>query len=303
MTKILLVEDDSNLREIYAASLEAEDYETITASDGEEALAVAVRERPDLVILDVMMPKISGFDVLDILRSTPEVKNAKIIMMTALSQQSDKERGEKLGADRYLIKSQITIEDMVAVVAEVLATPSAEPEAPAPVEASEDIFIPNLPIEAAVAEAGQQLNAQNNDIGRTELIDNPAPAPIPGSIVQPSVTSPTNETVQQPETGNISSSNYQPADTSSDDNQTQADSTITADEPTTNQSDGDDDSDTAQPIAQNDTTNNEQSDQEADTTTIHAEEAPAPDFDENLSDEQAIIAEASQQNSQNQPNS
>ncbi|MFI5240800.1 MAG: response regulator, partial [Candidatus Saccharimonadia bacterium] len=85
MAKILLVEDDINLRDIYSARFAAENYQIMTASDGEEALATAVRERPDLIILDVMMPKISGFDVLDILRSTPETKDTKIIMMTALS--------------------------------------------------------------------------------------------------------------------------------------------------------------------------------------------------------------------------
>lgn len=116
MAKILLVEDDINLRDIYAARFSAESYEVITASDGEEALATAVKEKPDLIILDVMMPKISGFDVLDILRSTPEVKDTKIIMMTALSQEGDRARGEALGATQYLIKSQVTLEDVVQSV-------------------------------------------------------------------------------------------------------------------------------------------------------------------------------------------
>lgn len=125
MAKILLVEDDISLREIYAARLQAEGYEVVVASDGEEALAVAVRDKPDLVICDVMMPKISGFDVLDILRSTPETKHAKIIMMTALSQQSDRERGERLGADKYLVKSQVTLEDVVNTVSELLGQSEA----------------------------------------------------------------------------------------------------------------------------------------------------------------------------------
>jgi DNA-binding response OmpR family regulator len=120
MAKILLVEDDVNLREIYSARFAAEAYEVITAADGEEALATAVRERPDLIVLDVMMPKISGFDVLDILRSTPETKDTKVIMMTALSQESDRLRGESLGANKYLIKSQVTLEDVVNTVKETL---------------------------------------------------------------------------------------------------------------------------------------------------------------------------------------
>src|SRR5579862_8904781 len=129
MAKILLVEDDVNLREIYSARFAAESYQVITASDGEEALATAVRERPDLIVLDVMMPKISGFDVLDILRSTPETKETKVIMMTALSQDTDRQRGESLGVNKYLIKSQVTLEDVVNAVKQELAGPGAVPPA------------------------------------------------------------------------------------------------------------------------------------------------------------------------------
>ena len=121
MTKILLVEDDSNLREIYGARLEAEGYKIVAAIDGEEALAIAAKEKPDLIISDVMMPKISGFDMLDILRSTPDTKDVKIIMMTALSQDEDRKRGEDLGADRYIVKSQVTLDDVVTVVHELLS--------------------------------------------------------------------------------------------------------------------------------------------------------------------------------------
>jgi len=120
VAKLLLVEDDLNLREIYAARLQAEGHQVITASDGEEALAVAMRERPELIVLDVMMPKISGFDVLDILRSTAETKTIKVIMMTALSQEADRARGESLGVNKYLVKSQVTLEDVVSAVRQVL---------------------------------------------------------------------------------------------------------------------------------------------------------------------------------------
>ena len=120
MAKILLVEDDQSLREIYGIRLTAEGYEIVSAGDGEEALATAVREMPDLIISDVMMPKISGFDMLDILRSTPETKDIKVIMMTALSSEDQRERGESLGADRFLVKSQVGIEDVVNAVHEVL---------------------------------------------------------------------------------------------------------------------------------------------------------------------------------------
>jgi CheY-like chemotaxis protein len=121
MTKILLVEDDKSLREIYGVRLLAEGYDIVSAGDGEEALAMAIKERPQLIVSDVMMPKISGFDMLDILRSTTETKDIKVIMMTALSSEDQRARGEALGADRYLVKSQVGIEDVVRTVHDVLA--------------------------------------------------------------------------------------------------------------------------------------------------------------------------------------
>lgn len=133
--KVMVVEDDAALREIYSIRIAAEGYEIVSAGDGEEALAVAVREKPDLILSDVMMPKISGFDMLDILRTTPETANIKVVMMTALSSEDQRERGERLGADRYLVKSQVGIEDVVNVIHEVLGDREApQPTAPAPVE-------------------------------------------------------------------------------------------------------------------------------------------------------------------------
>lgn len=120
MTKILLVEDDKSLREIYGVRLLAEGYDIVSAGDGEEALAMAIKDRPNLIISDVMMPKISGFDMLDILRSTTETRDIRVIMMTALSSEDQRARGESLGADRYLVKSQVGIEDVVRTVHEVL---------------------------------------------------------------------------------------------------------------------------------------------------------------------------------------
>lgn len=134
MTKIMIVEDDLALREIYSIRLTAEGYTIVVAGDGEEALAVAAQEKPDLILSDVMMPKISGFDMLDILRSTPELKDTKVVMMTALSSPEQRARGEALGADRYLVKSQVGIEDVVNVIHEVLGDAAAP--APAPAEAA-----------------------------------------------------------------------------------------------------------------------------------------------------------------------
>lgn len=132
MTKILLVEDDKSLSEIYSVRLRAEGYDILSASDGEQALALAIKEVPDLIISDVMMPNISGFDMLDILRSTTETRGIHVIMMTALSSDEQRQRGMALGADRYLVKSQVGIEDVVRTVHEVLGDASVPAETPAP---------------------------------------------------------------------------------------------------------------------------------------------------------------------------
>ena len=132
MAKVLLVEDDNNLREIYEARLQAEGYVIISAKDGEEALVAAKAEKPDLIISDVMMPKISGFEMLDILRNTPEIQATKVIMLTALGQTEDQSRADKLGADRYLVKSQVTLEDIVKASHELLDDSPVAPQ-PTPV--------------------------------------------------------------------------------------------------------------------------------------------------------------------------
>lgn len=111
--RILLVEDDTALSGVYKSRLELEGFEVREVHNGEDALSAAMDFRPDLVLLDAMMPKISGFDVLDILRNTPETGNIKVIMLTALSQPKDKEKAENLGVDDYLVKSQVVIGDVV----------------------------------------------------------------------------------------------------------------------------------------------------------------------------------------------
>lgn len=196
MSKIMLVEDDNNLREIYEARLLAEGYEIVSAKDGEEALAMAVKEKPDLIIADVMMPKISGFDMLDILRSSPETKDAKIIMMTALGQAEDKARAQKLGADRYLVKSQVTLEDVARTAREVLAgesgstapttaaqTPAPQPNA-APLEAP--VASPtSIPVVSAPAQATDST-AQPTITTSIPVVDTPTENT---SVPNPQVTS------------------------------------------------------------------------------------------------------------------
>ena len=114
LKKILLVEDDTSLAAVYRARLELEGFDVKEVNNGEEALSATLEYKPDLILLDVMMPKISGFDVLDILRNTPETTNVRIIMLTDLSLPKDKERAESLGVDDYLVKSQVVIGDVVS---------------------------------------------------------------------------------------------------------------------------------------------------------------------------------------------
>lgn len=111
--KILLVEDDTNLAAVYKSRLEMENFEVTLVTNGEEALSSIQKEKPDLVLLDAMMPKISGFDVLDILRNTPDTANVRVIMLTALSQEKDMQRAQSLGVDEYLVKSQVVINDVI----------------------------------------------------------------------------------------------------------------------------------------------------------------------------------------------
>ncbi|MBR2998761.1 response regulator [Candidatus Saccharibacteria bacterium] len=163
MSKVMVVEDDASLREIYSIRIAAEGYEIVSAGDGEEALAVAVREKPDLILSDVMMPKISGFDMLDILRSTPETATIKVVMMTALSADDQRQRGERLGADRYLVKSQVGIEDVVNTIHEVLGDRAPAADA-APAAATQLAPAPMQPAPATVP--AQPVNPQPINYGQ-----------------------------------------------------------------------------------------------------------------------------------------
>ena len=120
--KILLVEDDIALAAVYRSRLELEDFEIYEINDGEHAVDVAKEFKPDLILLDAMMPKISGFDVLELLRGTPETAEMRVIMLTALSQPKDKDRAQVMGANDYLVKSQVVIGDVVERVKQHLAS-------------------------------------------------------------------------------------------------------------------------------------------------------------------------------------
>jgi CheY-like chemotaxis protein len=184
MTKIMLVEDDKNLREIYGVRLLAEGYEIVTAGDGEEALAMAVKEKPSLIIADIMMPRISGFDMLDILRSTNETRDVKVIVMTALSSEDQRRHGEALGADLYLVKSQVGIEDVVHAIHGLLGDKPAAPAASAPMAPPPAAPAAAPPVPAATTPVGQPASDLHTAMPPISS-SAPAPASARQRIIQP----------------------------------------------------------------------------------------------------------------------
>ena len=195
MTKIMLVEDDKSLREIYSIRLVAEGYEVISAGDGEEALAMAVQQRPDLIVSDVMMPKISGFDMLDILRSTPETKDIRVIMMTALSSNEQRQRGESLGADRYLVKSQVGIEDVVNAIHDVLGDKKVE--VPSSTLSNEPMTVSTTPTATTASTTPTTPAVSPSPAPVTATPATPTPAAPAPAAPTPS-TAPTNPTPTAP---------------------------------------------------------------------------------------------------------
>ena len=169
---------------------------------------MAIKERPRLILSDVMMPKISGFDMLDILRSTTETKDVKVIIMTALSSEDQRKRGEQLGADKYLVKSQVGIEDVVRAVHEALGdlpgvgtnpvpvsqpahtyepvapTPQPTPAAPQPVTRPDISSLSPQPAAPAATPTTPAVNPLMQQHPQQVF----APAPQPVSIPQPQPT-------------------------------------------------------------------------------------------------------------------
>ena len=184
--KILLVEDDNNLREIYQARLMAEGYTIVTARDGEEALGIAKAELPALIISDVMMPRVSGFEMLDILRNTDGLKDAKVIMLTALGQADDKTRANSLGADRYLVKSQVTLEDIVKTAHELLEGAASDAAATPPVgSATPAASATAIPTAPTAAPAPTPTTVQDDAVlasAMHDLATDSQPSPEPASM-------------------------------------------------------------------------------------------------------------------------
>jgi two-component system, OmpR family, alkaline phosphatase synthesis response regulator PhoP len=111
--KILIVEDDQFLLKIYDVKFKKEGYDVMLAEDGDLAIELAKSSKPDLILLDLILPKKDGFDVLKELKSDAGLKDIPVIVLTNLGQDEDAKKGMELGADDYVIKANTSIDDVV----------------------------------------------------------------------------------------------------------------------------------------------------------------------------------------------
>lgn len=118
--KILLVEDDSFLLSMYATKFEMEDFKVIMAEDGEKAVRLALKEAPDIILLDIILPKLNGFDVLRQLKADSVTADIPVILLTNLSQKDEIEQGLKIGAADYLIKAHFMPSEVVDKIKKML---------------------------------------------------------------------------------------------------------------------------------------------------------------------------------------
>ncbi len=121
MKKILIIEDDPFLSEMYAAKFTESGFETEVASDGKEGLAKIENFQSDLVLLDIVLPKMDGFEILKKIKEKEELKEVPIVLLTNLGQKNEVEKGLSLGADEYIIKAHFTPTAVVAKVKEILS--------------------------------------------------------------------------------------------------------------------------------------------------------------------------------------
>jgi DNA-binding response OmpR family regulator len=120
MAKILFIEDEPGLQKTVGEILRQEGFEILEALDGETGVEIATKEKPDLVLLDLILPKKDGFEVLKALKENPETKDIKVIVLTNLETSSDVEKALELGATNYLVKANYELEEVVQKVKDLL---------------------------------------------------------------------------------------------------------------------------------------------------------------------------------------
>jgi len=118
--KILIIEDDHFLSSLMKARLEKEGFTTLQAFDGEEAFNLLKQNRPDLIVMDLIMPKVSGFELLENISADPQISRVPVMVLSNLGQDSDIDKVKRLGATQYFVKVQTSIDDLVVKVKELL---------------------------------------------------------------------------------------------------------------------------------------------------------------------------------------
>ncbi|OHA79304.1 MAG: hypothetical protein A2747_02575 [Candidatus Yonathbacteria bacterium RIFCSPHIGHO2_01_FULL_44_41] len=111
--KILVVEDDEHISKVYHVKLSKEGYDTVFAVNGEEGIEKITIEKPDLIILDLMVPKKDGFAVLEEIKKNPDLAKIPVLVLSNLGQQSDKDRAIALGANEYMVKVNYSMQEVV----------------------------------------------------------------------------------------------------------------------------------------------------------------------------------------------
>ena len=117
---IILVEDDEFLAELYATKLKLENYEVILATDGEKGLKMIKEKKPDLILLDIILPKMDGFEILKAIKNEKELKDIPVILLTNLSQKDEVKKGLDLGANDYLIKAHFMPSEVVKKIKQTI---------------------------------------------------------------------------------------------------------------------------------------------------------------------------------------
>jgi DNA-binding response OmpR family regulator len=118
--KILIVEDDEAISNMYQTKLKQGGYEVLSAFNGADGLSMAKKEKPDLILLDVILPQLDGFAVLEELKEGKDTAKILVVMLTNLSTSEDQAKAKQLGADAYLVKASLTPTEMGATVAKIL---------------------------------------------------------------------------------------------------------------------------------------------------------------------------------------
>ena len=124
LKKIMIIEDDRFLSSLMKARLEKEGFAVIQAFDGEEAMEMLKQELPSLVILDLIMPKVTGFEVLQMISITPQLEKVPVVIVSNLAQDSDIEKARQLGAREYFVKVKISIDDLISKIETLVRQPS-----------------------------------------------------------------------------------------------------------------------------------------------------------------------------------